>query len=200
VLIACRHGRTAYNDNGGKGGTDGEKFRGWLPIPLTLEGMKTSRETAELLEDVEDVYALYTSDVVRAIQSAEEIAQVLSMELEPREELRDWNLGDYVGQPVKDVLKEVLAHIDTPNKVVAGGESFQTFLDRCMPFLHELVESDDLCIAVTHARVFGLIKALSINKGDYPDTATLKAKAPVAPSGIMIVKSDWKIVYQSYKD
>jgi probable phosphoglycerate mutase len=195
MLIAVRHGVTKYNDNGGTSGD--EKFRGWLPIPLTLEGMKTSRETADLLEGVEDVYALYTSDIVRAIQSAEEIAQVLSMPIEPREELRDWNLGKYAGEPIKKVLDKVLAHIDEPRKVVEGGESYQTFLDRCVPFLHEIVESQEVCIGVTHARVFGLLKALSMNGGKHPDTAILKEKAPVHPSGIMIIRSDWKIAFTS---
>lgn len=194
MLIAVRHGITAFNDNGGNKTTK-EKFRGWLPIPLTLEGMKTSRETAELLEGVEDVTTLFCSDVVRTVQSATEIGQILSMPIEPVMELRDWNLGDYVGVPVDEVLDDVLAHIDTPNKVVKGGESYQTFLDRTIPFLTEQVESEDLFIGVTHARVSGLLKALSINKGEYPDTETLKKKAPIHPSGFMILRSDWKIVY-----
>jgi len=194
MLIAVRHGITVFNDNGGKGGAPAEKFRGWLPIPLTLEGMATSRTTAETLSDMDKVATLYSSDVVRAIQSAHEIARTLSMEIEPVMELRDWNLGDYVGQEVELVLEEVLEHIDTPNKVVKGGESYQTFLDRAVPFLKELVESNSLYIAVTHARVFGLLKALSITGGEEPDPETLRKKAPVKPSGIMIISKKWKIL------
>jgi broad specificity phosphatase PhoE len=200
MLILVRHGITAYNDNSGTGQHNAEKFRGWLPIPQTLEGMKASRETAEALGLVEDVTALYASDVVRAVQSAEEIAQVLSLEIQPKEELRDWNLGIYVGQKVNDVLDEVLAHIDNPNKVVKGGESYQTFLDRAVPFIKELVESSDLCIAVSHARICGLVKALSINKGKHPDTATLKKKSPIGPSGVMMVDKNWAIRFLTNLD
>lgn len=191
MLIAVRHGATSFNT------AKLEKSRGWLPVPLSLEGMKTSREVAESLEAVEDVYAVYTSDLVRAVQAAEEIAQVLSMELQPREELRDWDTGNLAGEIISKNLPIIHDHIDHPNKILPGGESFQRFLDRCTPFLHELVESDNICIAVTHNRVITLIKALSINKGKHPDTATLKKKAPIEPSGLMIVRSDWKITFQT---
>jgi broad specificity phosphatase PhoE len=200
MLIAVRHGITAFNDNGGKGGTEKEKFRGWLPIPLTLEGMKQAEETADALADVEDVKVLYSSDVVRAVQSATEIGERLLMPIEPVSELRDWNLGVYVGKPVENVLDEVLAHIDTPEKVVKEGESYATFLKRCVPFLCQLVESDDVCIAVTHARVLGLLKALSLNKGKFPDPKVIRGKAPVSPAGIMIFGSDWKILYMTKKE
>ena len=199
MLIAVRHGITSFNDNGGKGG-GAEKFRGWLPVPLTLEGMKQAEETADDLADLEDVRVLYCSDVVRTVQSATEIGERLLLEIEPVMELRDWNLGVYVGKPVQDVLKEVLAHIDTPDKVVKEGESYSTFLKRAVPFLSQLVESDDVCIAVTHARVLGLLKALSLNQGKYPDLKTLKSKAPIGPAGIMILSSDWKILYMTKKE
>jgi len=195
MLIAIRHGKTGFN--GTSGSTSEEKFRGWLPIPLTLEGMKTSRETAESLEEIEDVEHLYVSDVVRTIQSGMEIGQVLSLELEPVFELRDWNLGDFVGKEVSKTLKEVLTFIDEPLKKVPGGESYQTFLDRAVPFLKEIVEDDDLCIAVSHARVMGLIAALAKNKGKHPDTKMLKSKPPIGPSGLMIVNSSWEIIFKT---
>lgn len=192
MLIAVRHGQTSMND--GAGGP--EKFRGWLPVPLTLEGMKAARDSAQLLGDVEDIKALYSSDVVRAVQSATEVGQVIEMPIEPAIELRDWNLGDYVGKPVTDVLDEVLAHIDEPTKPVRGGESYQTFLDRTIPFLQALVESDDLTVAVTHARDIGLLMALAKNNGKYPDTAMLKQKAPIHNSGMIAIGKNWDVVYK----
>ena len=191
MLIVVRHGSTDHNsDDGG-----GEKTRGHLPIPLSLDGMKESRETAESLGSVEDVSALYTSDLVRAVQSAEEIAQVLSMEIEPREELRDWDIGDHEGLSVKSTLPHLHALIDTPKKKAPGGEAYQDFLDRSVPFIKDLVESKNLYIAVTHNRVTTLISALAKNKGDHPATATLKSKGPIDPGGILILGHDWSIKY-----
>jgi broad specificity phosphatase PhoE len=195
MLIAIRHGHTTLNEDGS------ERLRGWLPVPLTLEGMKASRETAESLSALEDVYSLYTSDLVRAVQAAEEVAQVLSIELEPREELRDWNYGDLSGKLVDNATINALHdYMEHPNKVPKNGSSFQEFLDRTIPFLTELVESEEICIAVTHNRVLTLLNALCKTKGDYPHMDTLKKKGPIDPSGIMIVNRDWKIEFKTKLD
>lgn len=195
MLIVVRHGRTNLNEDGK------EKMRGWLPVPLTVEGMQQSAETAvDLAELKGDVYALYTSELVRAVQSATEVAQVLEMEIEPRKELMDWDTGDLAGESVESNLPLIHYHIDHPTKALPGGESYQDVLDRAVPFLKELVESEEICIAVTHNRIVTLLKALTGSKGEKPDPKILKAKAPIEPSGIMMVNSDWKIVYASPKD
>ena len=62
MLIVVRHGATSFNDN-----ASGERIRGWLPIPLTLKGMKEAHETAEALSQVEGVKHLYCSDMVRTL-------------------------------------------------------------------------------------------------------------------------------------
>ena len=98
-----------------------ERSRGWLPEALTLDGMKQMIDTAESLEDVEDVKSLYSSDLLRSVQSAEELAHVLVIPVEPREDLRDWNVGDYAGQEIKDILKDLHGYMDDPNKVIPGG-------------------------------------------------------------------------------
>lgn len=194
-LILVRHGITSFNDNGGKGETAKEKFRGWLPIPLTLNGMLHAHDTAQLLRDIDGIAHIFCSDVSRAIQSAHEVGQALQMPIEPAMPLRDWNLGDFVGQRVEDVLDEVLDLIDHPSKPVKNGEPYQSFLDRAMPFIKKLVESKELNVAVTHARNIGLTKALAINNGKFPDQKTLKSKAPIHPSGIMVVDPDWEIPF-----
>lgn len=196
MLVAVRHGETEMNDNGGKGG---ERTRGWLPVPLTVKGMKAMIDTAESLTGVEDIKALYCSDLVRSVQSAEEIAHVLAMPIDPREDLRDWNIGEYAGQEIKKILKDLHSFMDDPMKKVPGGEPYQSFLNRAIPFITELVESDDLCIAITHNRVMTLIAALCKNKGKHPDTETLKSKGPVDPAGVLIVRNDWTISYSSQR-
>ena len=191
MLIAVRHGKTKMNSDGK------ERSRGWLSVPLTLEGMQESAETADSLMPLDDVKTIYTSDLFRAVQSAQEIGMALDMELTPTENLRDWNVGDYTGQEVAKNLTATHALIDNPTKPAPNGEPYQTFLDRTVPFLVALVESKDLVIAVTHNRVMTLLNALLSSKGDHPDIATLKQKGPVEPSGIMIIDPKWKVVYQS---
>jgi broad specificity phosphatase PhoE len=195
MLIAVRHGSTFYNEDGK------EKLRGWLSIPLNLDGMKMMHETAESLAAVEDVSKLYTSDLVRAVQSAQEVGQALSMELNPREELRDWNYGYLTGQPTNSATHKALKDfIDNPTKPVKEGEPFQTFLDRSVPFLTEIIESDKLYIAVTHNRVCTLISALCKTKGKHPDTATFEKPGPIDPAGLMIIRANWSISFMTAKD
>jgi broad specificity phosphatase PhoE len=193
VFIACRHGSTASNENGH------EKIRGWLPIPLSKKGMEEAEEAAHNLSGVDNVEAIYCSDLVRAVQTAQEVAEALEMTITPREELRDWNQGDYSGQEAEKVYKRLHDFIESPQRKVPNGESYQFFLDRAVPFLNECAKSDKLYILVTHGRVVTLINALAKNKGEHPDTETLKGKAPVDPGGIIIVNPSWKITFMSSK-
>jgi probable phosphoglycerate mutase len=188
VLIVVRHGHTSFNEDGT------ERLRGWLPIPLTLEGMKLAHETGEALEDAEGIKHLYCSDLVRAVQTATEMGELMGMVIEPKEELRDWNYGELTGEVVEKALPKLKEFMRDPLKKVPGGEPYQNFLDRCIPFLRELVESKDLQVAVTHARVIIMLKALCSSKGKEPDESVLMKKCPIEPSGIMIIK-DWKIVF-----
>jgi len=189
MLILVRHGKTSFNEDGK------EKLRGWLPIPLSLEGQTAAADTASKLELVEDIQTIYCSDLVRAVQSAQEIAHVLAVPLTPTEQLRDWNTGDLAGESVMDNLPTIHKHMDEPNKKLPGGESFNTFYDRCQPILDELVTSDEIHLAVSHNRVVTLARALAANKGSHPKMDLLKRKAPVEPSGFIIIDNKWRIAY-----
>ena len=194
MLIAVRHGATALNEDGK------EKLRGWLPVPLNLDGMEQANDTAEQLSQIDDVKHIYTSDLVRAIQTAHEIGEALWLPIEPVEELRDWNTGDLAGKSVMSNLPIIHDHIDHPLKKLPGGESFQSYMDRTIPFLKKLIEDDDFHIAVTHNRTMTLLRALSANGGKHPKTSILKRKAPVEPSGFMIIDKDWNIAYAHKPD
>lgn len=193
MVIFVRHGTTASNEPGN------EKLRGWLPIPLNLAGMKESHDTAESLAVVENVKELMCGTLVRVIQSANEIAEVLGMELTPLEELNDWDTGDFAGEDATKARADLHDRIDNPNKAVPGGETFQFFLDRITPLLTKYVESEDVYILVSSGRVGTLLKALSVNDGSHPDTPTLKGKPPIDPAGIMIVRADWNIPFMTRK-
>jgi broad specificity phosphatase PhoE len=193
MLIFVRHAKTESND------PVNERLRGTLPIPLTVEGMKQARETAESLAEVEDVKSLYSSTLVRVVQSAHEISQVLSIEMEPLEELDDWDTGDFQGQLAKDVMPQVLDYIRNPTKKVPGGEAFKFYQDKIVPKLREFVESDDVCVMVGSGRASTMLKALAVNKGGEPDLDILLKKPPVEPGGIMILNADWDITFMTKK-
>jgi broad specificity phosphatase PhoE len=193
MLIAVRHGQTALN----KGTSDGEKSRGWLPIPLTKEGVADMADTAHDLSPLEGSIdgGLHSSDLVRAVQSAHEVGRALNMEIQPTERLRDWNLGDLAGHSISSILPATHHLIDHPDVSAPNGEPYQSFLDRAVPFLRQLVEDDKTHIGVMHNRTMTLLHALTKTGGDGPDVDTLKQPGPVKPSGLMIVTPDWQVGY-----
>lgn len=193
MVIYVRHGTTDSNAPGN------EKLRGWLPIPLNLDGMKEAHETAESLANVENVKDLMCGTLVRVVQSANEIAEVLGIPLNPLEELNDWNTGDFAGESADKAREDLHDRIRHPNKSTPGGETFQFFLDRIVPLLTKYVESKDLYIVVSSGRVSTLLKALSVNDGEHPDTQTLLGKPPIDPGGILIIRADWQIPFMTKK-
>jgi broad specificity phosphatase PhoE len=193
VLIAVRHGQTALN----VGSADGEKSRGWLPVGLDRKGMADMAETAHDLAPLEGSIdgGLHTSDLPRAVQSAHEIGRSLGMELQPTERLRDWNLGRLAGHTTASILPTTHRLIDNPQEPAPDGESYQSFLDRAVPFLRGLVESPQVHMAVTHNRVMTLLHSLIQMGGKGIDPEVLKAPGPVKPSGLLIVGPDWRVGY-----
>jgi len=187
TLIAVRHGSTVMNSSG-----EGEKSRGWLPLGLSHQGMNEMADTADTLGEMEGISGLHCSDLPRAVQSAHEIGRVLGMEIQPTERLRDWNVGDLAGQPIKQILPISHSLIDNPDTPAPNGESYNDFLQRVVPFLHELVKSPNIHLAVTHNRVMTLIHSLVQTGGQSLDPDILKSKGPVEPSGIMKIEQNWE--------
>lgn len=88
-IIAVRHGETAWNKDG--------RIQGHLDIPLNATGLWQAQRLARALAD-EDISAVYSSDLSRAWQTAEAIAQAqqLAVKAEPR--LRERCFGDFQGK------------------------------------------------------------------------------------------------------
>lgn len=195
MLIGVRHGETASNTGGE------EKLRGWLPIPLTLEGMKSSAAVADLLKELKvDATHLYCSDLVRTVQSAHAIGMALDMLIEPLEDLRDFNTGDFAGSDITpELISKIKGYIHDPEKVIPGGESYESFLTRIVPHLTEWVESAETIILVDHGRVMTLLAALCKGKGEEPDLDTLLQPPPIDPSGLLIIGTDWTLHYSTPK-
>jgi broad specificity phosphatase PhoE len=193
MLVFIRHGETDSNVPGQ------ERLRGKLPIPLNHDGVKGAEEVADAISELKDVKEVRTGTYVRVVQTSHEVGKALGMELTPMEEYNDWDTGDFAGELTSKVLKDIHDRIQHPLKPVKNGESFQEWLDKIVPALHEVVESDEIYVVVSSGRVATLLEALSKNKGDHPDTDTLLGKPPIDPGGILIVGADWKIRFKTAK-
>lgn len=188
MLTLVRHGHTSFNEDGK------EKLRGWLSIPLNKDGIKESINTAKLIKQWKLPFdKFYSSPLQRAVQTANPISDEINKDFETKKELLDWNYGKLTGTPVEKSLQKIFHFIDNPDEKVPDGESFNSFLNRDIPFLKKLVEDDDNHLVVTHNRVTTLAHALSKHDGSKVDIKTMKSHGPIEPGGIMVISPDWNM-------
>ena len=116
-LITVRHGQSIANSKGIKQGNRDE----WIDTPLTKKGIEQARKVAEKLKD-EDINIIYSSDLKRARQTAEEINKFhkVKVKLEPR---------------LRDILND---------------EDKEDFIEKCNSFFKEIERRDKNAIIVGH--------------------------------------------------
>jgi len=136
-LYLVRHGQSAGNAEG--------RFGGHGPTPLSELGKKQAELTAKVLAK-EGVSALYSSDLHRAIQSAEPLAKLLKIKLHASDAFRERHVGVLEGltfdesraQYPRDYYALVNRQID---HVISGGESYRHLLRRITTKLQNVIRS-----------------------------------------------------------
>ncbi len=114
--------------------------------------------------------AIYTSDLKRAVQTAEAIACHRNVPIELRTGLREINFGEWEGKSWEEIEKSDPAAASAwlkeyPNKPPPGGEAFRDFEQRVRKELSAMAALAECGVvaAVTHA---GFIRtAISLNSG-----------------------------------
>ncbi|MDE2233295.1 MAG: histidine phosphatase family protein [Patescibacteria group bacterium] len=121
-IVIIRHGATA-DEHTAMGGWSEEG----LGAKGRVEAVKAARELPK------DVEGIVTSDLRRAVQTAEIISKNTGVPIIARDkELRSWKLGKYEGADPEDV-EPILEHYarELPDKPLPeGGESFREYKDR----------------------------------------------------------------------
>jgi len=87
-LLLVRHGETDWNAE--------RRWQGHADPPLNERGRAQARELAERLTG-ERIDALYTSDLCRARQTADEVAARLGLDPVPVADLREVDVGEWSG-------------------------------------------------------------------------------------------------------
>lgn len=116
---------------------------GWKH-PLTKVGVEQARTAASGLSDLR-VERIYSSPVMRAVQTAQILAESLGAPLESHEALREWDVGVYEGtdQPAgwelhRQVQDDWFIYGKLDSRM-PGGESFYDIRERFAPFVESLV-------------------------------------------------------------
>lgn len=180
TLLIVRHAQAEYDDEllSDRGGS------------LSLRGREQARALAGSLA-AERVSMVYCSGMSRAVQTAEIVAARLGVVVRVRDDLREWSVGEYAGQPhVPGMFDQTFSawqrgDLDVQ---VPGGESGRQVLDRMSDELDGIVDQHrgETVLVVSHGGVISLaVPHLAVNvRGDYA------AGRPLEPCGLVRVLAD----------
>jgi probable phosphoglycerate mutase len=112
--------------------------------PLTPRGIKQAQLLADTLSS-RSIARIYSSPLLRAVQTADILAHTLRAPVEVTEALREWSVGMLEGTGDergwllhRQVQEDWFAHGHLESKI-PGGESFVEIRQRFVPFIEALV-------------------------------------------------------------
>ena len=144
--------------------------------PLTERGVEQARTLAQKLSGIPfDV--IYSSPVLRAMQTAQVVAEQLHVPVVVTEALREWSVGIYEGTTDPEgwdlhrkVQEDWYFH-NKPESKMPGGESFHEIRDRFIPFIENLVQknknTDRNILCVAHGGIYTAVLPVLFKNIDY---------------------------------
>lgn len=133
-LLLVRHGITEFNST--------RRFAGYSDIEMSADGYRQVERLRGYLAN-EKIDAIYSSDLKRALVTAEVISSGCGIDIVACPELREMNYGqaegltfDEISRRYPEVAELVVSsslHLEFP-----GGESFYGFIERTSKFLDRL--------------------------------------------------------------
>ena len=163
-------------------GKDDDTVRGgWSQMPLTEEGLKQAESLASFVQKSNlNIKHIYSSDLPRAMQTAEAIGNQLQLPVIPVQEFREVNNGILAG------MKNDLAAENFPGlywntldweQRYPEGESPQEFYQRICnaweQFQSAILEQDENVLLVTHGGVIQVILSI-VNGEEYSNRKALR--------------------------
>jgi broad specificity phosphatase PhoE len=147
-IYLVRHGQTAWNKE--------EIFRGRTDVPLNETGLKQAELAGQYFKGME-IHAIYSSPLSRAWQTAQKIAQIQTVKVEPLEGILDMSFGDWEGHAHQEIRKmdneTYRRWVESPHLVkLPGGESLDDVRGRAMAALEEVLRkhSEKTIVLVSH--------------------------------------------------
>ncbi|RYF69283.1 MAG: histidine phosphatase family protein [Comamonadaceae bacterium] len=154
-LIAVRHGETAWNVD--------TRIQGQLDIPLNATGLWQARQVGAALRD-EPISAIYSSDLRRAWQTAEAIAEPQGLGVQPDLGLRERGFGAFEGLTFARIDAELpeqarLWRTRDPAFAPDGGESLMVFRERVLSTVDAIAtrHPGELLVLVAHGGVMDIL-------------------------------------------
>jgi probable phosphoglycerate mutase len=136
-LYLIRHGQSAGNAEG--------RFGGHGTTPLSELGTQQAEKTAKVLAK-EGINVIYSSDLHRAVQTAEPLAKLLELPIHKSEAFRERHVGVLEGltfdESKQSYPKDYYALVNRKvHHVITGGESYRQLLRRITAKLNDIVRN-----------------------------------------------------------
>lgn len=137
-LYLIRHGQSAGNAEG--------RFGGHGPTPLSELGQRQAEITCEVLAK-EGVSAIYSSDLFRAVQTAEPLAKLVNLPIVKTSAFRERNVGVLEGltfdESKETFPKDYYALVNRNiHHVITDGESYRHLLRRSIGRLWDILRDN----------------------------------------------------------
>lgn len=134
-LYLIRHGQSAGNAEG--------RFGGHSATPLSTLGLQQAQITAQTLAK-EKIAAIYSSDLLRAVQTAEPLAKLLNQEIITSADFRERHVGVLEGLTFDEARdqfpKDYYALVNRKiGHIITNGESYRQLLNRSMRALRKIL-------------------------------------------------------------
>jgi len=134
-LYLVRHGQSAGNAEG--------RFGGHGPTPLSKLGEKQAKLTGEALKK-EGISAIYSSDLLRAVQTAQPLADLINAPINEDSAFRERHVGVLEGltfdESKRQFPKDYYALVNrNVHHVITNGESYRQLLRRTSGVLWEIL-------------------------------------------------------------
>ena len=136
-ILLIRHGQSEGNASG--------RFGGHTATPLSERGRLEADATARALAS-ENLTAIYSSDLVRAVETAQPLAALTGLEVNRTEAFRERSVGVMEGLSFEEAAAKhpeqyaALLHRDFEH-VILGGESYRQLLDRASSKLDDIINT-----------------------------------------------------------
>ncbi len=136
-IVAIRHGETAWNVD--------TRLQGHLDIPLNATGRWQAERTAGALVE-EGISAIYSSDLLRALQTAEALGAAIALPVATDTRLRERAFGVFEAHTFAEIEARWPAEARCwtqrePDFAPEGGESLREAYARCIDAVHALADA-----------------------------------------------------------
>ena len=135
-VLLIRHGQSKGNAE--------RRFGGHTATPLSARGRNQAEATARILKS-ESLTAIYSSDLARAIETAQPLANMIGLPIQSTTAFRERDVGVMEGLTFEDAAQQhpeqyaALLRRDF-EYVLTGGESYRQLLDRAVQKLDAIID------------------------------------------------------------